>query len=184
VAFGRIALGWAGAELGYVQQGIEQMQQGLTAYEATETRIFYPTFLCSLADQLNKAQRIEEGLAVIAQALTCAEQTEEGYAVAELHRIKGELLVNRSALLQADNSSRVSTLSEARACFNNALTIAPQQGTRSWQLRAALSMDRVDRMLGNPNHTQLAEIYSSFTEGFETADLKLARAQIRADVLV
>src|SRR6185437_5202824 len=51
-AFGRIALGWADAELGEVQRGIEQMQQGLTAYEATETKIFYPTFLCSLADQL------------------------------------------------------------------------------------------------------------------------------------
>jgi predicted ATPase len=179
VAFGRIALGWADAELGDVQQGIEQMQLGLTAYEATETKIFYPTFLCSLADQLNKAQRIEEGLAVIAQALTCAEQTEEGYALAELHRIKGELLMNSSGLpgagkLTAD-SSTISTLSEARVCFNDALTIAKQQGTKSWQLRAALSMYRVDQMLGNPNHTQLAEIYSSFTEGFETADLKLAK---------
>jgi tetratricopeptide (TPR) repeat protein len=188
VAFGRIALGWADAELGDVQQGIEQIQQGLTAYEATETRIFYPTFLCSLADQLNKAQLIEEGLAVIAQALLCAEQTEEGYALAELHRIKGELLMSISGLPRAGkpatDSSTISILSEARACFNDALTIARQQGLRSWQLRAALSMDRVDRMLGNPNHTQLAEIYSSFTEGFETADLKLARAQIRADALV
>jgi DNA-binding winged helix-turn-helix (wHTH) protein/predicted ATPase len=179
VAFGRIALGWADAELGDVQQGIEQMQQGLTAYEATETKIFYPTFLCSLADQLNKAQRIEEGLAVIAQALTCAEQTEEGYALAELHRIKGELLMNSSGLpgagKPATDSSIISTLSEARVCFNDALMIAKQQGTKSWQLRAALSMYRVDRMLGNPNHTQLAEIYSSFTEGFETADLKLAK---------
>jgi DNA-binding winged helix-turn-helix (wHTH) protein/predicted ATPase len=186
--FGRIALGWAEAELGDAQQGIEHMQQGLAAYEATETKIFYPTFLCSLADQLNKAQRIAEGLAVITKALACAEQTEEGYAIAELHRIKGELLMNSSGLpgagKLASDSSGVSILCEARACFNDALTIAKQQGLRSWQLRAALSMDRVDRMLGNPNHTQLAEIYSSFTEGFETADLKLARAHIRADALV
>lgn len=180
VAFGKIALGWADAELGDVQQGIEQMQQGLAAYEATETKIFYPTFLCSLADQLNKAQQIEEGLAVIAQALTWAEKTEEGYTLAELHRIKGELLLNSSGLLRAGklsrDSSRNSTLSEARACFSDALTIAKQQGTRSWELRAALSMYRLDVLLGNPNHTQLAEIYSSFTEGFETADLKRARA--------
>ena len=182
VAFAKIDLGWADAELGDLQQGIEHMQQGLAAYEATETKIFYPTFLCSLADQLNKAQRVEEGLAVIAQALTCAEQTEEGYASAELHRIKGELWLSSIDLLQAGklptDSSRISPLSEARASFTDALTIAKRQGARSWELRAALSMHRLDLMLGKPNHTQLAEIYSSFTEGFETADLKQARARL------
>jgi predicted ATPase len=159
------------------------MQQGLTAYAATETKIFYPTFLCSLADQLSKAQRIKEGLAVIAQALTWAEQTEEGYALAELHRTKGELLLNSSDLLQTGtrpgDSSGVSTVGEARACFNDALEIAKRQGTRSWELRAVLSMYRLDLVLGNPNQTQLAEIYSSFTEGFETADLKQAKALLQ-----
>jgi tetratricopeptide (TPR) repeat protein len=183
VAFGKVALGWADAELGDVEHGIEQMQQGLAAYEATETKIFYPTFLCSLADQLNKAQRIEEGLAVIAQALTWAEQTEEGYTLAELHRIKGELLLNSSGLLQAGkfpgDSSRNSTVSEARACFTDAVSIAKQQGTRSWELRAALSMHRLDVLLGNLDHTQLADIFSSFTEGFETEDLKRARALLK-----
>jgi DNA-binding winged helix-turn-helix (wHTH) protein/predicted ATPase len=186
VGLGRIALGWAEAELGNVQHGIEQMQQGLAAYRATETKIFYPTFLASLADQLNKTQQTEEGLAVIAQALACSEQTEEGYALAELHRIKGELLLNRKGLLAADklasDSSRMSTLSEARACFNEAVAIAKQQGTRSWELRAALSIYRLDLMLGTPNHTQLAEIYSSFTEGFGTADLKQARALLETAV--
>lgn len=180
VAFGKIDLGWADAELGDVEQGIEQMQRGLAAYEATETKIFYPTFLCSFADQLNKAQRIEEGLAVIAQALTCAEQTGEEYALAELHRIKGELLVNCSDSPQSGRRSRdssgVSTLLEARASFTDAMTIAKQQGTRSWELRAALSMHRLDLMVGSPDHTKLAEIYSSFTEGLETVDLKQARA--------
>jgi tetratricopeptide (TPR) repeat protein len=184
VAFGKIALGWADAELGDVEQGIEEMRQGLAAYEATETKIFYPTFLCSLADQLNKAQRIEEGLAVIAQALTCAEQTEEGYAIAELHRIKGELLMKSSELARAGklsaDSSGISTLLEARASFDEALTIAKLQKTRSWELRAALSMYRLDLMLGTPKHARLAEIYSSFTEGFETADLKQARVQLKA----
>ena len=182
VAFGKIDLGWANAELGDVQNGIEQMQQGLAAYKATETKIFYPTYLCSLADQLNKAQRIEEGLGVIAQALTCAGQTEEGYALAELHRIKGELLLNSTGLLQArvlpTDPFRISALADARASFIEALRIAKQQGTRSWQLRAALSIDRLDLIVGNPDHTQLAEIYSTFTEGFDTADLKQAKAQL------
>jgi len=178
VTFGKIDLGWADAELGDVQ-GIERMQQGLAAYEATETKIFYPSFLCSLADQLNKAQRIDEGLAVIAQAISCAEHTAENYSLPELHRIRGELLLNRSGVLQVSEhpgrSSRISILSEARASFIDALAIAKRQEARSWELRAALSLHRLDMALGNPNHTQLAETYSSFTEGFETADLKSAR---------
>ena len=183
-AFGEIAFGWAKAELGQVDEGIEQMRQGLATYEATDTKIFYPSFLCYLADQLNKAQQIEEGLAVISRALTCAEKTEEGYTLAELHRIKGELLLNSTGLWQAGklprDSSVLSTLSEARACFSEALTVAKRQGARSWELRAALSMHRLDLMLGNSDHMQLAEIYSSFTEGFDTADLKQARALLAA----
>ncbi len=132
VAFGKIDLGWADAELGEVQQGIELMQQGLSLYETTGIRLWYPVFLGSLADQLNKAQRIEEGLERIEEAITCAVQTGEGYALAELHRIKGELLLNRcGALLAGDHpcdSARTSILSEARACFGEALTIAKRQG--------------------------------------------------------
>jgi len=60
------------------------------------------------------------------------------------------------------------------------LTIANKQGARVWQLRAALSLFRIDVMLGTPDPTQLAEIYSSFTEGFETEDLKQAKALLNA----
>jgi predicted ATPase len=179
ISFGRIDLGWADAELGEVRRGIEQMQQGLSAYQATGTKIWYPVFLGSLADQLNKAQRITEGLDVIAQALSCAEQSGEGYALAELHRIKGELLLNSSGAPQAGehpcDRSRSSILAEARVSFTDALATAKRQEARSWELRAALSLHRLDRMLGNQNPTHLAEIYSWFTEGFETADLKNAR---------
>ena len=175
----RIDLGWADAELGEVGRGVEQMQHGLSAYQATGTKIWYPVFLGSLADQLNKAQRVDEGLELIAQALTCAVRTGEGYALAELHRIRGDLLVNQSGLLQAGKHpggfSRASILSEARASFCDALAIAKRQDARSWGLRAALSLHRLDLILGNQNPMHLAEIYSWFTEGFETADLKSAR---------
>src|SRR5262249_10230719 len=111
-------------------------------------------------------------------ALTCAENTGEGFALAELHRIKGELLLNKSGVLQAGehpgDSSRILILSEARASFSAALAIAKGQQARSWELRTALSLHRLELVLGNPNPTQLAETYSSFTEGFETADLKSA----------
>lgn len=180
MVFGRIDLGRANAELGDVQRGIEQMQQGLAAYEATETRIFYPTYLCSLADQLNKARQIEEGLAVIERALSCAEQTEEGYAIAELHRIKGDLLLDSVDLSRADkllsDSEKNSIFCEARASLSHALTIAKQQATKAWELRAAMSLYRLDLILGNPDHRQLEKTYSFFTEGFETTDLKRAKS--------
>jgi len=87
--------------------------------------------------------------------------------------------LNHSGLLQAAkpprDSSTISILAEARASFSDALTIAKRQEARSWELRAALSLHRLDLMLGNQNPTHLAEIYSWFTEGFETADLKSAR---------
>jgi len=179
VTFGLIELGWAEAELGDAEGGIEKMKRGLAQYEVTGAKLRCPYFLGLLADQLSKAGRLEEGFAAITKALTLAEQTGEGYTLSELHRIKGELFLKssdqtRTAKLQ-NGTSGGSALSQARDCFAEALAVARQQGTRSWELRAALSMYRLDLMLGNPKHMQLAEIYSSFTEGFETADLKQAR---------
>ena len=180
VMYGLIELGWAEAELGDAEGGIKKMQRGLADYELTGAKLRAPYFLGLLADQLGKSGRVEEGLAAITEAIRAAEQTGEGYALPELHRIKGNLLLNSSGLLKdgvlPGRSSRLSALSEARASFSEALTIAQEQGAKSWELRAALSLHRVDLVLGNPDYTQLAEIYSSFTEGFETTDLKQARA--------
>jgi predicted ATPase len=182
VAFGKIDLGWADAKLGNIPQGIEEMQQGVAAYEATGGQLWLPYFLGLLADTLAQEGRIEEGATVIAKALSMAELNNDAFALAELHRIKGELIVKSCDSVSGDHRSlnhEVSVrLLEARACFAEALAIAKQQGTRSWELRAALSMHRLDAMLGNPNDTQLAEIYSFFTEGYETADLKQARARL------
>ncbi len=182
VAYGLIELGWAEAELGDAESGIEKMQRGLAGYEATGAKLRSPYFLGLLADQLRKAGRLEEGLAVITKALTLAEDTGEGFAVSELHRIKGELFVKSADLVAVGkfpgDQPAVSARSQARACFAEALAIAKQQGTRWLELRAAMSMDRLEMKRGNSKHTQLAEIYSSFTEGFETADLRQAKAQL------
>jgi predicted ATPase len=153
------------------------MERGLADYEATGARLRTPYFLGLLADQLGKWGRVEEGVLAISKALDLAQRTGEGFGLPELHRTKGELLMKSSELNHsANDSSRSTALSRARACFADALAIAQQQGAKSWELRAALSMHRVDLLLGDPNHTRLAEIYSSFTEGFETANLREARA--------
>jgi len=177
VTYGLIELGWAVAELGNPQDGIEKIERGLSDYEATGATLRSPYFLGLLADQLGKTGRIDEGLQAIAKGLGVAERTGEGYARAEWHRIKGELLMKRAELNYSTEDLTQSTiLFQARACFADALAIAERQGAKSWELRAALSMHRLDQMLGNPDRKRLAEIYSSFTEGYETADLRQARA--------
>jgi predicted ATPase len=181
-AHGLIELGWAVAEMGRPQDGIKTMQRGLAEYEATGAKLRSPFFLGLLADQVGKTGRIEEGLSIITDAITLAQTTGEGYGVPELHRLKGELFFNSSDLRKAgtppkDSFAR-SALSEARACFAEALSVAQQQGARWRQLRAALSMDRLESSQGSCDHRQLAEVLASFTEGFETADLKQARTQL------
>ncbi len=179
LAYGLIELGWAEAELGDAQHGIEKMQRGLAEYEATGAKLRSPYFLELLADQLGKTGRSQEALAAITKALTLADHTGEGYTLAELHRIKGELFLKSNDLAHAGNVEndlfREPALSQARVCFAEALTIAKQQKAKSWELKAALSMDRLEIRQGTSNHTPLAEIYSFFAEGHETADLKEAR---------
>ena len=179
VTFGLIELGWAEAELGDAE-GIEKMRRGLAQYELTGAKLRFPYFLGLLADQLSKAGWLDEAFEGITKALALAEQTGEGYVVSELHLIKGELFLTSGKLIKAGKlpggSSELSTQMQARACFAEALTVAKRQRTKYWELKAALSMYRLDLMLGNSNHNQLAEIYSSFTEGFETQDLRAAKA--------
>ena len=98
VTYGLIELGWAVAELGNPQDGIEKMERGLADYEATGAKLRCPYFLGLLADQLGKLGRVEEGLAAITRALELAERTGEGYVLSEWHRIKGELFMKSGGL--------------------------------------------------------------------------------------
>src|SRR5215469_5420022 len=187
-AQGLMQLGWAEAELGNPQDGIDKMQRGLAEYEATGTKLRFPYFLGLLADQLGKTERVQEGVVAITKALALAERTGEGYSLVELHRIKGELFLKSSELPHAgklpSDSSEVSILAQATACLGEALTIANQQGARWSQLRATLSLHRLAMQYGKADHTQLGEIYSSFTEGHETAYLKQAKELLDGDVII
>jgi tetratricopeptide (TPR) repeat protein len=180
VTFGLVELGWAEAELGDAEGGIEKMRRGLAQYELTGAKLRCPYFLGLLADQLRKAGRLDEAFELITKGIDLAEQTGEGYALSELHLIKGDIFLNSSKLIKGGkflgDSSEPSDQMLARASFAEASAIAKQQGTRFWELKAAVSLYRLDLVLGNASHTQLAGIYSSFTEGFETVDLKQARA--------
>jgi len=156
-AYGIIEMGWAEAELGNVQAGIEQMQRGLALHESMGSKLRSPYFLGLLADQFAKARRVEEGLAAIAKAITLAECTGEGYSLAELYRIRGELLIQaegRRTDSVARNINPLSTegctvLAHPQACFAEALAIAKQQEATSWDLEILASAERLEQEIAS-----------------------------------
>ena len=167
LARGTILRGWALAEQGQGEEGRAQMHQGMAAYQATGSEVFRPYYLAFLAEAYGKAGQAEEGLTMLAEALTAVHKTGERFYEAELYRLKGELLMARSAAHHM----------EAETCFRQALDVARCQQAKSWELRAALSLSRLWQQQGERAKAQdlLAPIYGWFTEGFDTADLQEAR---------
>jgi predicted ATPase len=104
----------------------------------------------------------------VTEALVAAEENENRECESEIHRLKGELL------LRQGNANA----SEAQNCFQRAIDIARKQSAKSWELRATTSLARLLAKQGcrDDARTMLAEIYGWFTEGFDTADLKDAKA--------
>jgi predicted ATPase len=168
VAMGTILRGWAMAALGEGKEGRAQLRQGLDGWRATGAAISWSYYLGSLADAYTRGAQGAEGLATVAEALTCVEQTGERYAEAELHRLRGELLL-KPPLPDAP---------QAAACFQQALAIARRQEAKSLELRAAMSLARLWQSQGKRDEARmlLASIYGWFTEGFDTADLQEAKA--------
>jgi len=168
LAFGTILLGWALTAQGKEAEGLAQMRQGLAAYRATGAELHRPYFLSLLAEACGKVGQPEEGLAVLAEALATVDNTEERNWEAELHRLKGELLL----MQQGQN------VGEAEECFRKAFDTARRQQAKSLELRAAMSLSRLWQQQGKQEeaHQLLSEIYGWFTEGFDTADLKEAKA--------
>jgi predicted ATPase len=169
LAHATILAGWALVEQGQTTEGIAQMRQGLAAHRATGAVVPLPSVL--LAEAYWKVGKPEEGLLVVAEALA---EVDKGlrYYEAELYRLKGELLLG----LSADNHA------EAETCLHQALAIARRQQTRSFELRAAVSLGRLWLRQGKraAAHELLAAVYGWFAEGFETADLREAKALLEA----
>jgi predicted ATPase len=161
------------AEQGRVEEGIAQLRQGLAAWETAGTRYRRPTFLAWLAEAYGKAGQAEEGLIVLAEALAQVEETGERYYEAELRRLKGELL-----LMQGDKAEAEASFPQAESCFQHAIEAAQRQQAKSWELRATMSLARLWQKRGRTDEARqmLAEIYGWFTEGFDTLDLKEAKA--------
>lgn len=167
--------GWALVRQGQVTEGLALMQRGVAASRSMRGLLSLPKRLLALADAYGHAGQSEAGLAVLEEALAVVAQSEERWDEAELYCLKGELL------LIADCGLRVAALTPA-ACFQKALEIARQQQAKSWELRAAMSLSRVWQRQGKCQEAQqlLSEVYEWFTEGFDTTDLKDAKALLVA----
>ena len=153
------------ARRGAERQGIDLMRAGMTGAEKISMKMHWPAHLAYLASAHAGAGEPEVGLSLLDEAIEVAENTEERAFEAELHRLRGDLLI------------RCGRTSEAEPEFDRALTIARRQQARMWELRAALSLGRLDRDQGHTTkaHQLLAPIYGWFTEGFDTPDLKAAK---------
>jgi predicted ATPase len=169
--WGTLWRGWSLVEEGQREEGIAQLRRCLATFPENNQLVWQPSVLGLLAEAYGKAGRAEDGLITVDQAFGVVHQTGERHGESELHRLKGELLLARPMAHQA----------EAEACFREAIGIARCQGAKSWELRAVLSLSRLYHQQGKAEeaHRMLAQVYGWFTEGFDTVDLREARALLQ-----
>jgi tetratricopeptide (TPR) repeat protein len=165
-AAGTIYRGWVKAKNGDVVEGISLLRSGGAAYRATGAEIAVPFFIALFARACEIAGQIEESLTLLDDALQIVERTGERWFAAELNRHKGQLLLRQG---RSD---------AAEELYRKALSIAQEREAKLWELRAAMSLGRLRRDQGRraEAYDLLAPIYGWFSEGFDTPDLKEARA--------
>jgi predicted ATPase len=165
-AFGLSLRGWALVTQRHVEAGMADIYQGIADLKAAGASALHG--LVYLIEACAQVGRVDEGLTVLAEALTVVDQNDERLLESHLHRLKGTLLLQQSL----DNQS------EAASHFHQALAIAQNQSAKSWELRAATSLAKLWQQQGKCHdaYDLLTPVYNCFTEGFDTADLMDARA--------
>jgi predicted ATPase/DNA-binding winged helix-turn-helix (wHTH) protein len=150
-------------------RGSALLQKTLGTCDQTGWRICNAEFLGVLGEGLAGLGQVDTALLTVGKALTRAEVSGDRYAIPELLRIKGEVLLQQAA----DGAQ-----SAAEACLLDAIAAAREQGALLWELRTALSLARVQIRQHRQDRARqiLAPLYDRFTEGFETANLKQTKA--------
>jgi predicted ATPase len=160
---------WVALRARLVESRFEALRvalQGLDSLRLTGTKVMLPFFLMTLADIYRINVRIEESFNRLAEAADVIETTQERWAEAEMHRMRGTLLLAMHDVAAAQNS------------FQQALTVAEHQSAKFWELRAATNLARLWHGQGKRTEARdlLAPVYNWFTEGFGTPVLKEAKA--------
>jgi predicted ATPase len=156
------------AVTGKASDAVGMITSGIAAWQLTGASGWMPFFLVRLAEVYAKLQQFQDARRSIAEAVTAMEMSKELWCEAEVNRVAGEI-----ALLSPERE-----VSKARAYFERALAVARQQQAKSLELRAAMSMARLwrDQAKRDEARDLLAPVYGWFTEGFDTRDLKEAKA--------
>jgi class 3 adenylate cyclase len=162
---GNIMRGWCLGALGQAAEGIPLLIQGLATYRASGANLMTPFDLTLLAEVYGMAGQPDEGLDRLVEAAKFVETTQARWAEAEMHRLRGTLLLSKREPAGAEDS------------YGHALAVARRQSAKFWELRAAVDLARLWRDQGKRTEARdlLAPIYGWFTEGFDTLDLKEAK---------
>jgi predicted ATPase len=163
---GTIFRGWVKVKNGDIAEGMLLLRSGSADYRATGAEVWMPYHIARLAEACEIAGQIEEAVILLDDALQIAERTGERWFAAELNRLKGQLLLRRGDSEAAEN------------LYRKALSIAEEQEAKLWELRASVSLAQLRHDQGRRTeaHDLLAPIYGWFSEGFDTPDLKEAKA--------
>jgi class 3 adenylate cyclase/predicted ATPase len=167
-ALGTLLKGSILSASGRETDAIELINAGLDAYRSTGSKVFIPFSLNALTHAYASRGQLEQACVIISQALDTVERTKERLFEAEIHRTAGEIALNLPK----------PEVAKAQAYFERSLEIAREQQSKFWELRTAMSMARLWRDQGRRQqaHDALAPTYGWFTEGFDTLDLKEAKA--------
>jgi len=160
--------GWALVKTGHAEEGGSMLRMAIAGAEAAGVGVVVVQAYCALAEACQASSNAHEGLEVLRHAQDVMERTGERRWAADLYRLKGELMLQSTPMATA----------EAEATFHQAIEIARSQSARIFELRATTSLARLLDRQGKRDEARamLAEIYNWFTEGFDTADLKDAKA--------
>ncbi|MEM7354661.1 MAG: hypothetical protein AAF657_27885, partial [Acidobacteriota bacterium] len=163
-AWGNLLQGWV-RSIDEPLASVPQLCQALASWRATGARAMVPTYLGVIASAFARAGDMKMGLSTLTEALDVIDEYGERINEAEVLRLKGKLLQDHQP-------------GEAEACFRRAVTIAHEQQALSWEQWAAMSLSRLLTTQGESRQAQvlMSEVYDRFSEGFETNDLRNARA--------
>jgi predicted ATPase len=153
---------------GNASVAVQTITSALVAQRSTGGTLFITWFLSLLATAHANRDQFDDAWRCIGEAKTAVEATKERFFQPEINRIAGEI-----ALMSPNRDAE-----KAEAYFQQALEVARQQQAKSWELRASMSLARLWRDQGQPRRARelLASVYGWFTEGFDTRDLKEAKA--------